>query len=173
MTTTNHIIFVGFMGSGKSTVARCLADKLGMASLDVDACIQLASGKSVVQIFEEEGEAGFRRRETAFLASMFDRERAILSCGGGVVLAKENRQLLRQLGWVIYLKVSADVALARIGDTTSRPLLANKNAAQALLTRRETWYEEVADEVVDTNKLSVQGVVERVTKSLESHTLLP
>jgi shikimate kinase len=165
----SHIILIGFMGSGKSTIARCLARKLGMSSIDMDNYIRRSSGMSIAQIFEVEGEAGFRARETEFLQTMDQRQRTILSCGGGVISSEVNRRLLKQLGWVIYLQVEVAVAQSRIPDTRSRPLFGDQEAARQLLNQRESLYLEVADDVVNTSPLSIPEVTNQVIQSLRQN----
>ena len=159
----SHVFLIGFMGAGKSTVGRILADRLGLPFVDLDSEITHSAGRTITEIFDAEGEQGFRSRETAALASLADIPASVVACGGGVVLIDENRRLLKRTGVVVYLKVSAEEAIARIGDTTGRPLLAHGDAAHmaaTLLATRETLYGTVADAVVDTGGLTPERVAE-------------
>ena len=161
----SHLLLIGFMGAGKSMVGRRVAHVLGMPFIDLDEEIERASGTSVAEIFAAEGERTFRAAESAALASLADVEPAVVACGGGVVVDDENRRILRELGHVIYLRVEADEALARIGDTSGRPLLAHGDAAtmaSTLLGARETLYRTTADAVVDTSGTAPAHVADEV-----------
>ncbi len=166
----SHVLLIGFMGSGKSTVGRLLAHKFGRPFIDTDRRIADLEGMRADEIFATRGEDEFRRVETAVLKSLGDEPSSVVACGGGVVVRDENRAVLRGLGTVVYLRVSAGEALARIGDTASRPLLAGPGAtlvATSLLSAREAVYAAVADFAVDTEGLSVEAVVTEVSSALE------
>ena len=162
----DHIIFIGFMGSGKSSVARTLARFEKITCVDMDSQIEKQAGMKVAQIFEVEGEEGFRCREQEFLSSLLTHQRCILSCGGGVVLREENRKLLKQLGTVIYLKVDADAAVARISRPETRPLLSGPTPPAEILAGRLQYYEEAADITIDTNSRTVYQIVSIVQRLL-------
>ena len=165
----SHVFLIGFMGAGKSTVGALLADRLGLPFIDLDARITERAGRSIIQIFDAEGEQGFRDRESEALAALADDPPAVVACGGGIVLADENRRLLKEMGRVVYLKVSAGEALARIGDTTGRPLLERGDAgamAATLLAARESLYRTVADVRVDTGGLNCDAVAGAVVDAL-------
>ncbi len=162
----SHLLLIGFMGAGKSTVGRLLASHLEVPFVDLDAEIERAAGgRPVSEIFSAEGEAVFRAMESAALAALEGAPASVVACGGGVVLDDENRRVLKSLGTVVYLKVSAAEALARIGDVAGRPLLERGDAtamAATLLTARETLYRSTADLTIDTAGLSAEAVAERV-----------
>ncbi|MCL1847938.1 MAG: shikimate kinase [Coriobacteriia bacterium] len=162
----DHIIFIGFMGSGKSSVARRLARFERMNCLDMDTYIEREAKMSVSQIFKLEGEEGFRLREWEFLRSMLIRDRSILSCGGGVVVEENTRELLKQLGTVVYLKVDADEAVARISRPETRPLLSGERSPTQILASRLSLYEDAADLIVDTSGCSISQVVAQVQRLL-------
>lgn len=147
-----HLFLIGFMGSGKSTVGRLVAERLGARFVDLDEEIVRREGRPIPRIFSEHGEQGFRAAESAVLAMLHDAPPAVVACGGGIVLDDANRTLLRELGDVAYLEVSAEEALARIGDTSGRPLLAGGGLplAASLLRSRERLYQATADLVVPT-----------------------
>jgi shikimate kinase len=165
-TPADHIILIGFMGSGKSSVARKLARFEKMNSVDMDTYLEREAGMTVLEIFATEGEEGFRAREFDFLRGLFVRDRCILSCGGGVVTRDESRALLKQLGTVVYLKVDADEAVARISRPETRPLLSGEVPPVELLASRLRYYEEAADVTVDTNGRSLSQVVSVVQRAL-------
>lgn len=160
----NHIFLVGFMGAGKSTVGRLLADRLAMPFADLDEMVEAAAGCTVAQMWAESGEEAFRAAESEALASLAGAEPSVVACGGGVVLVDENRAMLKSLGRVVYLTVSADEALARVGGADTRPLLAGGGAAVArqLMAARESVYLAVADAVVTTMGRSPEDVAEDV-----------
>jgi shikimate kinase len=164
----NHIILIGFMGSGKSSVARRLARFERMNSIDMDTYIERESGMSIPQIFQREGEEGFRARELDFLRSMIIRDRCILSCGGGVVVCEASRELLKQLGIVIYLKVGAEEAIARISRPETRPLLSASVSPAEILASRLPLYEETADITIDTGGRSLRQVTSTVRRVLRA-----
>jgi shikimate kinase len=167
---TGHLFLVGFMGAGKSTVATRLAEVLGEPFVDLDDRVVEAAGKPIATIFADAGEDAFRDLESAELRSLSGKEPSVVACGGGVVLRPENRALLKELGTVIYLEVTAGEALARIGDAKSRPLLAGAGgalAATSLLSARETLYRSVADLTVDTVGRTPAEITEQVLHDIE------
>ncbi|MDR1082474.1 MAG: shikimate kinase [Coriobacteriales bacterium] len=164
----DHIIFIGFMGSGKSSVARKLARFERMNCIDMDAYIERESGMSISRIFEVEGEEGFRVRELDLLCSMVIRDRSILSCGGGVVTCAESRELVKQLGTVIYLEVSAAEAISRISRPETRPLLTGSVSPAEILASRLRYYEETADITIDTRGRPLLQVVSATRKALRA-----
>lgn len=154
------------MGSGKSSVARVLAAKTGLAHVDTDDMVVRQAGMSIPDIFAKEGEAGFRDREHDVLKTLIAMEPCVISSGGGVVVREENRILLRQLGTVVYLEVTAKEALARIGHNEERPLLRGSVSPQQLLDRRQDWYEGVADVSINTSSQSISQIASDIYRRL-------
>ena len=144
------VFFVGFMGAGKTSVARKLARHAGVASIDMDTYIERVCDRKVKEIFAESGEAGFRAIETDVLRELASGEPRLVSCGGGVVLSPENRAVLKNGGFVVYLKVTAAEAASRISDVSTRPLFGDLEQAQRVIEGRLPLYEEVADISIDT-----------------------
>lgn len=144
------VFFVGFMGAGKTSVARKLARMAGVASIDLDTYIERHCDAKIARIFEESGEEGFRAVETEVLALLARDEPRLISCGGGIVLREENRRILRDHGYVVYLQVTADEAASRISDTSTRPLFGDLERARAVIQGRLPYYQEVADYTLDT-----------------------
>jgi len=166
----SHIFLVGFMGAGKTTVARLLAERLDRPCIDVDEIIEAETGRSVREIFEAEGESAFRALESAALLSLQKAQPSVVACGGGIVTRDENRSVLKRLGCVVYLKVSAGETLARVGADGTRPLLSGPGgvlAATSLLEARESLYAAVADISVDTVGLSAEQVADQVASAIE------
>lgn len=156
------VLFVGFMGAGKTTVARRVARLTRMSCVDLDVYLENREGKTCAQIFDEVGEEGFRQLETEVLRQFAYGEPMIISCGGGVVKRQENRDILKDAGFVIYLQVSADEAAVRIGDASSRPMFKNIEVARRTNEERKPLYLEVADAWVTTSKKSVWQIANEV-----------
>jgi len=160
-----HVFLIGFMGAGKSTVAALVAEHLGRPCVDLDREIEAVAGRAVAAIFAEDGETAFRQLERQALLALADIPESVVACGGGVVTRDENRATLKALGSVVYLRVTAEETLARVGADPGRPLLAGGGgllAATALLDARECLYSAVADVVIDTVGLSPQTVADQV-----------
>lgn len=145
------VFLIGFMGAGKTSVARKLARMAGVAAIDMDTYIERHCDCKISQIFEESGEEGFRSVETDVLRQLAQGEPRLISCGGGVVLREENRDILQQQGCVVYLQVTAEEAASRISDTSTRPLFGDLAQAQRVIEERLPLYEEVADICIDTS----------------------
>jgi shikimate kinase len=154
-TPPKNIVLIGFMGCGKSTVGRELHQRLSYPLVDMDQIIEERAGKPITEIFADEGEAEFRDMETALLRELNDpsAERRIVSTGGGVIERPENRALLRELGYVVWLLAPTAVILERTGKTRSRPLLDTDNPKariEALMEKRRPFYQETAHLKVET-----------------------
>lgn len=150
-----NIVLIGFMGCGKSTVGRELHQRLGYPLVDMDQVIERTAGKPISRIFEEEGEAAFRDRETALLRELLEPTgiRRIISTGGGVVVRPENRQLLRRLGYVVWLHAPFGALVERTSRNHHRPLLRTEDPAEkirTLLEQRKPWYAEAAHLKIET-----------------------
>jgi shikimate kinase len=136
------------MGAGKTTVGRLIAELFRMPFIDLDHEIEAHTGAAVGLIFELEGEAGFRRRESAMLAGLAARHGIVLATGGGAVLDAENRRVLRENGFVIWLDADVDAQLARLARDRQRPLLQapdRRERLERLARERNPLYAEVAD----------------------------
>lgn len=169
---TRPVFFVGFMGAGKTSVARRLARTCGIASVDMDTYLERREGKRVKDIFAEVGEDGFRTLETDVLRELAAKEPLLVSCGGGVVKLPENRAILRESGFVVHLKVTADEAKSRISDTSSRPLFQNLDSARKTAEERGPLYAEVANITVDTAGKNVASIAREVQAALEKEGIL-
>jgi shikimate kinase len=164
-----NIFFVGLMGAGKTTIGRMLARRLGMGFRDLDQEIEAITGVRIPIIFDLEGEAGFRDRETRMLIELAERDDLILATGGGVVLRPENRDLLKANGTVVYLNATPAVLYERTRRSNHRPLLNVPNPLeklQELHAQRDPLYREVADIIIDTKPGPVSAIVRQVESEL-------
>jgi shikimate kinase len=161
-----HLVLVGMMGSGKTTVGRIVAERLGRAFFDSDEVIEARTGRTVREIFASEGEAAFRRLETQVLAEALARpEPSVIAAAGGTVLAAENRRAMRDGAQrVVWLRADPAALATRVAGGAHRPLLDDDPAGTLarLEAEREPLYGEVADAVIDTVDLRPNDVAERV-----------
>jgi len=167
--TGRSVVLIGFSGSGKSAVARVLAQRLGLDVFDTDAMIEAAAGRTVAQIFEDDGESAFRERESVAVAEAAARDGRVIACGGGAILAPQNYAALRDAGTIVYLRAAPSTILERLGDARDRPLLRGEahTAVPALLAERSPAYVSAADVIVDTDGRTpedVAGEIERILK---------
>ena len=166
----NNVYLTGFMGAGKTTVGRILAQRLCLSFLDLDDYIQLQSGRSIPDIFDQDGEDYFRSLEKEALLSVARIESTVVATGGGAVLAPENRQLMKDGGYVVYLAASSTTLQHRLGDPGPRPLLAEPSGLEALLARRLPLYQE-ADISVSTDAATHDQVADSIVKLLSASDL--
>lgn len=166
------VFFVGFMGAGKTSVARKLARNAGASAIDMDRYIERRCDMKISDIFATAGEDGFRAIETDVLRELSCGDPCLVSCGGGVVLSEENRQLLKEGGFVIYLKVTASEAASRISNWSARPLFSDIDRAERIIDERLPLYEEVADIVIDTAGRGTGSLSREVFKRLKDAGVL-
>jgi len=153
--SAHHVVLVGMMGSGKTTVGRRVAAVLGRPFADSDEIIEARTGRSVAEIFAAEGEPAFRTIETDVLGECLDApEPTVIAAAGGVVLEAENRRRLVEAGTVVWLKVPVGTLVVRVAGSTHRPLLEDDPAGTlaTLSEAREALYLEVADLSLDASQ---------------------
>ncbi len=169
-----HIVLVGPMGAGKSSIGRLLAARLQHAFVDLDACIEAEAGATITTIFASEGEAGFRLRECRALGEVLMKSVAsVIATGGGAVLDESNRRAMRDAGTVVYLQVDPAMQLQRLQGDDSRPLLSTDNPAQRLVdlqAMREPLYRETADILFDTTRHSPEAAADALATLLAQQT---
>ena len=182
MTEPNHksLILIGYRATGKTTVGRILAARLGWTFIDVDECIESAFGGSIADIFVREGETGFRNRESSALKALDGRNCSIIATGGGAILRLENRSLLRSLGFVACLISAPETIISRIeSDPTTaarRPKLTASGGSEEvreLLKVREPLYRETADFVVNSDDISPEGVATAILTAWTGKHIYP
>ncbi|MEZ7639295.1 shikimate kinase [Streptococcus mitis] len=154
-------VLLGFMGAGKSTIARGLNPDY----IDMDALIEECLGMSIADFFAEKGEAAFRQVESEVLADLLQRDQ-VVSTGGGVVVSQRNRDLLKTNSDNIYLKADFETLYQRISTDkdNQRPLFLNnsKEELAAIFQERQAWYEEVASRILDVTELSPDEIIEEL-----------
>ena len=161
----DNVFLIGLMGAGKSTVGRILARRLGKHFVDTDHEIEKRNGVTIPVIFEIEGEEGFRRREQELLADLAQEKDLVLSTGGGIVLKPENREVLRNHGFVVYLNARPELLAERTKHDRTRPLLNVEDPLtrlRELHAVRDPLYREVAHAVVETGRGAPQQVVQAI-----------
>ena len=172
--STSHVVLVGPMGAGKSTIGRLLAARLQRAFVDLDACVEAAAGATIPTIFTTEGEAGFRSRECLALGdALMSPEASVIATGGGAVLDEGNCRAMPEFGTVVYLRVDPTLQLQRLQGDVTRPLLATDNPAQRLAelqATREPLYQEVSSICFDTTHHSPQSAADALATLLAQAT---
>ena len=165
-----NIVLIGFMGSGKTSVGLKLSYRLRMTVEDTDKLIERREGRSVSQVFAEQGEAYFRQQETRLLQELLACPYArIYSVGGGTPVRRENRELLRELGMVVYLQVSPEIVYNRLKGDVTRPLLQCEDPLgriRELMEERREAYESCADVILDGDGLDMEQILDKIMTEL-------
>ncbi|MDB6148832.1 MAG: aroK [Chthoniobacter sp.] len=158
-----NFVLIGFMGSGKSSIGRLIAGRLGYRFVDTDALVVRRAGQEIVDIFATHGEAHFRDLETAALESLAGEAHCVIATGGGIVVRERNHALLRRLGFVVLLTATEDVIFERVSRNSKRPLLQTANpraTISEMLAARAPLYEAAAQWMLDTSDLSHREAAE-------------
>ena len=174
-----RIYLTGFMGSGKSTIGPILANTIGYDFMDIDRTIELTVGKSVSEIFREDGEKHFRSLERALIAQVCMKPRTVISLGGGTLADPESFRNISSTGIVVYLKVTPDQVFKRLHHRNDRPILADvkgdrlsdeelRARIQSLYLAREPFYNR-ADITILTDEKKVGITVDQIVKILSSY----
>lgn len=170
MQQNNNIFLIGLMGAGKTTIGRQLAKELQQVFIDSDHEIESRTGVTIPHIFDVEGEEGFRKRETAVIDELTQKRGIVLATGGGAVLREENRQYLRSRGTVFYLYADIETLYKRTAKDRNRPLLQAeepKAVLASLLEKRDPFYRETADFIIDTSEGSILTAVREILACIE------
>ncbi len=170
---TMVVTLIGYRASGKSSVAPRLAKRLGWSWVDCDEVIEQRAGASIKDIFEHEGEAGFRKRESEVLAELLRQSDLVIASGGGAILSETNRSLIKAAGPVVWLQASVDVLARRLGgdkmSTQRRPSLTGRPIAEEVaevLAVREPLYRECATLIIDAGAERPAQMAERIAQHI-------
>lgn len=168
-----NIALIGFMGAGKSAVGIILAERLKKKYVEVDSRIAGEAGKTIPQIFNEEGEIGFREREIEAIKTIACGKNQVIDCGGGVVLNRINIDRLKQDAVIVWLTASpADIFKRIAGHSKGRPVLkgnVRKSEIRSLMRFRQPFFERAADIEVDTSGLALESVADRIADELRKN----
>lgn len=167
------VVLVGMMGAGKTAVGKALAARLGVPFLDSDAEIEKAANMSIAEIFERDGEAFFRRRETEVIDRLLETQRGVLSTGGGAFLAERNRRLMSEKGISVWLDADLDLLWSRVKGKTTRPLLRTaepRETLRALYEARTPVYALADLRVAAHRDYTVEAMAAKVEEALATRT---
>lgn len=167
----NALVLVGFMGAGKSSAGRAIAQKLRLPRFDTDEIVAAKFGLTIAQIFEQLGEARFRDAESEALRELSGDSEAVIVTGGGIVLRQENVRELRRIGAIVNLYARDEVIFERVSRRPSRPLLQTSNPRATiaeLLSARAPLYRAAADVHIDTSDLTQQQIANAIIRDWEA-----
>jgi shikimate kinase len=169
--SARSIVLIGYRGTGKTAVARLVAQRLGWLGVDTDEQIERRSGMSIAEIFQRNGEDAFRDMEVEVIAELVQRPRCVLALGGGAVMRQENRQAISQCGHVVWLRARAETIQQRIGSDpasrSQRPNLTPRGGLgeiRRLLSQRTPVYEQCADQIIDTDGKTPEQVADEIIR---------
>ena len=168
-----NIALIGFMGAGKTTIAELLAEKLNKKAMELDSLIEQRAGKSIPDIFREDGETAFRELEIEAAREVAASNNQVIACGGGIVLNKINIDRLKEGAVVVYLTASPQVIEERVStNDIVRPLLMKSNkelTIREMLEFRQPFYERAADIKIDTSELNIEATAELIIARLKEY----
>ena len=165
MEANRNLFLVGFMGCGKSTMARILSEKTGAELIEMDETIEKEAGMSINEIFEKHGEPYFRDLESQLVERIMKKGGAVVSCGGGAILREENVSNMKKNGKIVYFSATPETIFKRVRHSTNRPLLngnMNVEYISALMGKRLPLYEKAADITIVVDEKNKQEVVDEL-----------
>ncbi len=171
-----NVALIGFMGVGKSAIGKVLAEKLNKEFIELDDLIEQKAGKSIPQIFQQDGEIAFRELEIEVTKEVSRNKNLVIACGGGMVLNKINIDRLKKEATIVYLTAPPGIILKRVlSEGETRPLLKAPNKAlsiKELIRFRKPFYERAADVKINTSKLDIDSIAEHIISKLEGNESL-
>ncbi|RNB79221.1 shikimate kinase [Brevibacillus fluminis] len=166
------IILIGFMGTGKTTVGRALAEKLGLTQVDMDASIEQREGCTIADLFRDKGEAYFRDVESEVLSELLQQDKLVITTGGGAVVRPANRELMAQNGLVIALDATEEEIVKRVKNDPDRPLLAGDPAERVRTLKKErAGLYQFAPIQIDTTGKSVETILAEISDQMVTNRL--
>ncbi len=172
MKPKENISLIGFMGSGKTTIGKLLAERTGYLFIDLDRIIELSESKTINEMFACSGEEYFREIESKIIKKVYFNNRCIFACGGGVILRGENMKLIRRNSMVFYLEISPHEALNRLEDTSDRPLLQIPDKLKnttTLLESRNPMYKKYSDIIIQNEGSSAESAVDEILEKFQNN----
>jgi shikimate kinase len=162
------IVLIGFMGAGKTTIGRLLADKIGFKLVDTDRLVQDRAGRTISELWRTEGEQAFRDREHQVILEVTSKEGVVIATGGGAPCFERNSELLRKAGAVVHLDASIETVKARTGKAGHRPLIAQGSDEQLtqLHAERRVKYEQLADITISVSDVTPQQAVDLILEAI-------
>lgn len=164
-----NIYLVGFMGTGKTTIANAMSNLLPLRVIEMDETIEMLAGKTIPEIFADEGEESFRKMETMFLQAISKEKNQIISCGGGVVLKEENIEIMKSNGLVIRLSATPETVYERVSKADNRPLLQDKKSIddiKNMMSARQEYYDKAADMTFSVDSKTPDEIAGEIIKEL-------
>jgi len=165
-----NISLIGFMGSGKSTVGKILAEKLGLIFIDLDKVIEMDQEKEISNIFKIHGEKYFRELETRVIKRIYKNKNCVFACGGGVVKRKENMDLIRKNSLVVYLNVLIDDIIYRLKEAKGRPLVDVENKEETIermMEERDILYRKYANIIINNDNDNPDRTVDKILSEIK------
>ncbi len=165
-----NIFLIGYMGTGKSSVAAYMAEEYGLEVLEMDEVIAKREGMSISDIFAKQGEEYFRDVETKLLQEICLQEDKVVSCGGGVVLRSQNVEMMKQRGTIVLLSASSETILERVKDDASRPLLQGNKTVDfisEMMEKRREKYEGATDIIIQTDGKQIADICYEIYEQIE------
>jgi len=166
----NSIAIIGFMGSGKTTIGRLMAERFGYLFIDLDNIIEISEKKTINDIFEHNGEKYFRDTETNVIRKIAYNKRCVFACGGGIILRKENMRLITLNCDVVFLMISRGEAIKRLSVSTGRPLIPKMDRDKEILgifKRRANLYKQYAEIIINNDNIASEKAVDLITERLK------
>ena len=168
----NNIILIGPMGSGKTSIGKKMSKMIHFKFVDTDSLIEQKTGVNIPTIFEHEGEKGFREREAKVLQEISSSKNTVIGTGGGIIVLKENREIIKNLGFTVFLTASIKELAYRTEYDKNRPLIKNEDAEsklEILMKERKKYYEECADMKVSTEQYDATKISKMIIKNYEKN----